>query len=388
MRLYMQSSSSSPPLPLLPSPPPTRFLGIRFPRNVFLRRDGAPRDDGPFVGRNRLAPAVAAATASVSAARGDAGKHLADDTSSSSCGAEMMTTVTIKREAHTPTTDQSEDSGVDVSAVADGHVGRGPFKRKRMDDSDDGDGCPTAAKSSRAADAAAVAASVLRSINMEACTPFRPWSCNDESSSDVGLRLFQDIRNVDRIRTLTQQRRSEQSQLPPPPPPEQQPLDLTKSHRTAARPTDAVALDATTAADVGNAAEYAIPSSSASSFPCAVTEAAAAAGASTTTATTRYSKNMSRARRIEANARERSRVHTISAAFDTLRATIPSYSRNQKLSKLSTIRIASAYILTLSRLLDMDYSAEQDSPSVAECVDNVTSIIHMEGKARKRKDDQ
>jgi len=325
----------------------------------------------------------------------DTGKHLADDTSSSSCGAEMMTTVTIKREAHTPTTDQSEDSGVDVSAVADGHVGRGPFKRKRLDDSDDGDGCPTAAKSSRAADAAAVAASVLRSINMEACTPFRPWSCNDESSSDVGLRLFQDIRNVDRIRTLTQQRRSERSPLPPPPPPpEPQPLDLTKSHRTAVRPTDAaasVALDATTAADAGNAAEYATPSSSAESFPCAVTEAAGASfpcAVRTTTATTRYSKNMSRARRIEANARERSRVHTISAAFDTLRATIPSYSRNQKLSKLSTIRIASAYILTLSRLLDMDYSAERDSPSVAECVDNVTSIIHMEGKARKRKDDQ
>lgn len=57
-------SSSSPP------PPRTRFLGIRFPSNVFLRRDGAPHDDGPFVGRNRLAPAVAAATASVSAARG------------------------------------------------------------------------------------------------------------------------------------------------------------------------------------------------------------------------------------------------------------------------------------------------------------------------------
>ncbi|XP_015374733.1 PREDICTED: uncharacterized protein LOC107169494 [Diuraphis noxia] len=318
-----------------------------------------------------------------------AGKHLADDTSSSSCGAEMMTTVTIKREAHTPTTDQSEDSGVDVSAVADGHVGRGPFKRKRSDDSDFGDGCPTAAKSSRTADAAAVAASVLRSINMEACTPFRPWSCNDESSSDVGLRLFHDIRNVDRIRTLTQQRRSEQSPLPPPPPPpEPQPLDLTKSHRTAAGPANAAELDAITADDAESSAEYATPSSGAASFPCAVTETASAAGASTTTATTRYSKNMSRARRIEANARERSRVHTISAAFDTLRATIPSYSRNQKLSKLSTIRIASAYILTLSRLLDMDYSAEHDSPSVAECVDNITGIIHMEGKARKRKDDQ
>lgn len=297
-----------------------------------------------------------------------------------------MTTVTIKREAHTPTTDQSEDSGVDVSAVADGHDGRGPYKRKRLDDSDDGDGCPTAAKSSRTANAAATAAtaSVLRSINMDACPPFRPWSCSDESSSDVGLRLFHDIRNVDRILTLTQQRRGEQFPLPPPPEP--QPLDLTKAHRPMVRPAhDAASALDTTTADAESAAEYATPSAAAS-FPCAVPEAAA--GTSTTTATTRYSKNMSRARRIEANARERSRVHTISAAFDTLRATIPSYSRNQKLSKLSTIRIASAYILTLSRLLDMDYSAEHDSPSVAECVDNITGIIHMEGKARKRKDDQ
>jgi len=36
----------------------------------------------------------------------------------------------------------------------------------------------------------------------------------------------------------------------------------------------------------------------------------------------------------------------------------------------------------------MDYSAEHDGPSVAECVDNVTGIIHMEGKTRRRKDDQ
>ncbi|XP_050056403.1 transcription factor ATOH8 isoform X2 [Aphis gossypii] len=336
----------------------------------------------------------------------DAGKHHADDTSSSSCGAE---TVTIKREAHTPTTDQSEDSGVDVSAVADGHdSSRGAFKRKRLDDSDDGDGCPTEAKFSRTAEGAAT--SVLRSINMDtSCTPFRPWSCNEESSSEVGLRLFHDIRNVDRILTLTQQRRGGEQSPRLPPPPEPQPLDLTKGHRGTRPPVDSATSTVDAAAvddENATACRYATPSSATvASFRCStVAETTAAAGASTATgtttvaatatgstaatATTRYSKNMSRARRIEANARERSRVHTISAAFDTLRATIPSYSRNQKLSKLSTIRIASAYILTLSRLLDMDYSAEQDSPSVAECVDNVTGIIHMEGKARKRKDDQ
>lgn len=316
--------------------------------------------------------------------------------------------MTIKREAHTPTTDQSEDSGVDVSAVADGHHSRGAFKRKRLDDSDDGDGCPTAAKFNRTAEAAAT--SVLRSINMDTCTPFRPWSCNEESSSEVGLRLFHDIRNVDRILTLTQQRRGGEQSPRSPPPPEPQPLDLTKGHRGTRPPVDSATATVDTAAvhdENATTCRYATPSSAAAvaSFPCStVAETAAATGASTATGSTtivataagstaattatRYSKNMSRARRIEANARERSRVHTISAAFDTLRATIPSYSRNQKLSKLSTIRIASAYILTLSRLLDMDYSAEQDGPSVAECVDNVTGIIHMEGKARKRKDDQ
>ena len=34
-------------------------------------------------------------------------------------------------------------------------------------------------------------------------------------------------------------------------------------------------------------------------------------------------KNLTRARRVEANARERQRVHTITAAFDTLQAAIP-----------------------------------------------------------------
>ncbi|XP_025415447.1 protein atonal homolog 8 [Sipha flava] len=325
-----------------------------------------------------------------------AGKHNTDDTSSSSCGADTMTAAAIKRETHTPTTDQSEDSGVDVSVAGGGggggnngeHHGR-PYKRRRSgDESDDGDdGCPAKSSRTKAAVAATTttATETVLSVNMAACPPFRPWS-SDESSSDVGLRLFQDIRNVDRILTLTQRRRE--------PPAEPQPLDLTKGRANVALPVRPVDL-ATTAErqPVELRGRTAIANECCSATGTTGTTAIGTtagndACTATTTATTRYSKNMSRARRIEANARERSRVHTISAAFDTLRATIPSYSRNQKLSKLSTIRIASAYILTLSRLLDMDYSAEQDRPSVAECVDNVTGIIHMEGKARKRKDEQ
>lgn len=98
-------------------------------------------------------------------------------------------------------------------------------------------------------------------------------------------------------------------------------------------------------------------------------------------------KNMTRERRIEANARERTRVHTISAAYDTLRKAVPSYSSTQKLSKLSVLRIACSYILTLSRLAGEDFSADQSEPPVGECVDAVTRTIQTEGKLRRKKDD-
>ncbi|XP_045451238.1 protein atonal homolog 8 [Melitaea cinxia] len=91
-------------------------------------------------------------------------------------------------------------------------------------------------------------------------------------------------------------------------------------------------------------------------------------------------KNMTRERRIEANARERTRVHTISAAFDTLRKSIPSYSHNQKLSKLSVLRIACAYIAALS-------AAIEPEADLTEAVDKVTQTIHTEGKLRKKKDE-
>lgn len=99
-------------------------------------------------------------------------------------------------------------------------------------------------------------------------------------------------------------------------------------------------------------------------------------------------KNMTRERRIEANARERSRVHTISAAYETLRKAVPSYSNNQKLSKLSVLRVACSYILTLSRMAGYDYSADESEPSIASCFDAVTATIQTEGKIRKKKDEE
>lgn len=98
-------------------------------------------------------------------------------------------------------------------------------------------------------------------------------------------------------------------------------------------------------------------------------------------------KNMTRERRIEANARERTRVHTISAAFEKLRQSVPAYSNTQKLSKLSVLRIACSYIMSLSRVAGMDYSEDQSEPSIGECVDALTRTIQTEGKLRKKKDD-
>lgn len=98
-------------------------------------------------------------------------------------------------------------------------------------------------------------------------------------------------------------------------------------------------------------------------------------------------KNMTRERRIEANARERTRVHTISAAYDTLRKSIPSYSNTQKLSKLSVLRVACSYILTLSRMTGEDFSADQSEPAVQDCIESVTRTIQTEGKLRRKKDE-
>ncbi len=95
-------------------------------------------------------------------------------------------------------------------------------------------------------------------------------------------------------------------------------------------------------------------------------------------------KNMTRERRVEANARERSRVHTISAAFDSLRRAVPSYSYNQKLSKLAILRIACSYIMALAKLADMDYSMDNSNMSFADCVDVCTRTIQTEGRARRR----
>uniref|UniRef100_A0A672LJJ1 Protein atonal homolog 8 n=1 Tax=Sinocyclocheilus grahami TaxID=75366 RepID=A0A672LJJ1_SINGR len=89
--------------------------------------------------------------------------------------------------------------------------------------------------------------------------------------------------------------------------------------------------------------------------------------------------------RLLANARERTRVHTISAAFEALRKQVPCYSYGQKLSKLAILRIACNYILSLAQLADLDYSPDQSTLSFRECVEQCTRTLQAEGRSKKRK---
>uniref|UniRef100_A0A8C6SQA1 Protein atonal homolog 8 n=1 Tax=Neogobius melanostomus TaxID=47308 RepID=A0A8C6SQA1_9GOBI len=96
-------------------------------------------------------------------------------------------------------------------------------------------------------------------------------------------------------------------------------------------------------------------------------------------------KALQQTRRLLANARERTRVHTISAAFEALRKQVPCYSYGQKLSKLAILRIACNYILSLAQLAEMDYSSEQNKRSFSHCVEQCTRTLQAEGRSKKKK---
>ena len=55
--------------------------------------------------------------------------------------------------------------------------------------------------------------------------------------------------------------------------------------------------------------------------------------------------------RQAANARERSRTHSVNSAFSTLRVLIPTEPSDRKLSKIETLRLATSYISHLGTLL-------------------------------------
>ncbi|XP_031563916.1 protein atonal homolog 8-like [Actinia tenebrosa] len=97
-------------------------------------------------------------------------------------------------------------------------------------------------------------------------------------------------------------------------------------------------------------------------------------------------RHSSRSRRLIANARERSRIHIMSEAFDSLRRAVPSYSHDQKLSKLAILRLATSYISALAHLKHL---AENDSSGnslqlFADCVDQCTRALQTEGRAKRK----
>uniref|UniRef100_A0A8C7ZYT4 Protein atonal homolog 8 n=1 Tax=Oryzias sinensis TaxID=183150 RepID=A0A8C7ZYT4_9TELE len=95
-------------------------------------------------------------------------------------------------------------------------------------------------------------------------------------------------------------------------------------------------------------------------------------------------KAIQQTRRLLANARERTRVHTISAAFEALRKQVPCYSYGQKLSKLAILRIACNYILSLAQLAELHPGS--DRSGFTECVDQCTRTLQAEGRSKKRKE--
>ncbi|KAL9962662.1 hypothetical protein ACROYT_G031784 [Oculina patagonica] len=94
-------------------------------------------------------------------------------------------------------------------------------------------------------------------------------------------------------------------------------------------------------------------------------------------------RQSNRSRRLIANARERSRIHIMSEAFEGLRRAVPCYSSDQKLSKLAILRLATSYISALSHLAENDTSTKS-LKHFAESVDQCTQALQTEGRARRK----
>jgi len=88
-------------------------------------------------------------------------------------------------------------------------------------------------------------------------------------------------------------------------------------------------------------------------------------------------------KRLEANARERERVHNLTAAFESLRQVIPMYGDQPKLSRLSILRIACSYVLVLGALNEIDFSEGQNAYTFHECFHMLSSTILSELKRKK-----
>lgn len=334
-------------------------------------------------------------------------------------------------------TDQSEDSDADIMLsvtvpVSQGRDGRWPPLKRKQPDVDDGDDTADDRRPwientpdwsrSPILNKDIVATTTVLTMRMSVITDSDGENAAAESvraslaPSDLGLRLFRDIRDVDKILSLSQ-RHGESSSLSPsqrhedPPSlvPETQPLDLTSHRRkrpdmaanaratsvivkpvsatktkrakaVQTMPVSSAVFDPDTASKIGqDIATKLRPITAAMSITSDTTTTTAAAAADTAPVANKGT-GLKGYRRKMANARERNRTQTVSDAYENLRTFLPVFSNDQRLSKLATVRVASTYILTLSRMLGADYSAEQDGPSVDECIRRITRILKREDK--------
>lgn len=92
---------------------------------------------------------------------------------------------------------------------------------------------------------------------------------------------------------------------------------------------------------------------------------------------------LSHDKRLEANARERERVHNLTAAFESLRRVIPMYGDQTKLSRLSILRIACSYVLVLGALNEIDFSEGRNAYTFNESFQMLSSTILNELKRKK-----
>lgn len=72
---------------------------------------------------------------------------------------------------------------------------------------------------------------------------------------------------------------------------------------------------------------------------------------SKTSETRPYPKGQGKVRRLQANARERKRMHGLKEAFDVLREHLPAWGDDRQMSKYDTLLMAQTYIVRLQQIL-------------------------------------
>ncbi|KAL0280618.1 UNVERIFIED_CONTAM: hypothetical protein PYX00_001852 [Menopon gallinae] len=95
---------------------------------------------------------------------------------------------------------------------------------------------------------------------------------------------------------------------------------------------------------------------------------------------------LSKYRRKTANARERNRMREINIAFETLRRAVPHISGNlnsgnEKLTKITTLRLAMKYIQALRQVLDSGHPAEAGHFPGTGCDDPDLDILLSDGES-------